>query len=364
MNTLNVSQNEKLKSAFEDQVLLERFSLPKVYKAVESAYGTSAVSEPVKQFEAKLGKKLGHAVLQSVVRAVFLIELVKAPKIETTKFESRWADRLGATDPRFASFADCEAIFLSVISDLAPRLEDDATRSAIEAICSASLLPYEIPLDYATRRIGSPLHTANNFTWVIDDLPRKVAALRTRLLTKEANKYQTVFAEVFDKVKVKSYLTDRVLTGAHKTNREKRWETHPESVHFALRRTCWEIEYALINQVMHFENAPDDLYDQLAHEGVLPKERSIFRCPVTLDALDFNKLAEEVTNPVQGKSSFQVAHLNPLKAINDDAQSGHTATNMSWISADGNRIQGHLSLDETRGLLERISENYRRFGHH
>jgi len=37
---------------------------------------------------------------------------------------------------------------------------------------------------------------------------------------------------------------------------------------------------------------------------------------------------------------------------------GHTGNNVSWISQDGNRIQGHLSLEETRALLSRIGENY------
>lgn len=354
--------NENLQSVFEDQVLLKRFSLRTVYEAVAATYGTSTINTLVTEFETKLGNKLAHHVLQSIVRTVFLIELVKAPKIETTKYEVRWASRLGAADPRYATFSECEHIFIEVIKDLAKRLDETSVRTLLASLAEASLLPYEIPLDYTERNIGKRIHNVDNFSWILSDLPMKVVALRKRLLDKVSNKDQAVFAEVFDKVKVKSYLTDRVLTGAHKTNREKRWETHPESVHFALRRTCWEIEFALINQVMHFENAPDDLYENLAEEGVLPRERTVFRCPVTLDALNFKELTDEVLNPVQGKSSFQVAHLNPLKAINDDEKSGHSAENMSWISANGNRIQGHLPLDETRQLLERISENYRLFG--
>lgn len=64
-------------------------------------------------------------------------------------------------------------------------------------------------------------------------------------------------------------------------------------------------------------------------------------------------------NPTHGNSNFQVGHLNPLKL--DDPNSlifGHTPENISWISKDGNRIQGDMSLKETRNLLIRITRNY------
>lgn len=41
--------------------------------------------------------------------------------------------------------------------------------------------------------------------------------------------------------------------------------------------------------------------------------------------------------------------------------SGHTAKNISWVSANGNRIQGSLSLDETRAMIKQIAANYTRF---
>jgi hypothetical protein len=52
-----------------------------------------------------------------------------------------------------------------------------------------------------------------------------------------------------------------------------------------------------------------------------------------------------------------VGHLNPLKA-GAGVAFRHHKKNTSWITADGNRIQGHLTLKETRKLLLRISANY------
>jgi hypothetical protein len=49
--------------------------------------------------------------------------------------------------------------------------------------------------------------------------------------------------------------------------------------------------------------------------------------------------------------------MNPLKAGQED-EFRHLPANISWITEDGNRIQGHLTLKETRELLFRISKNY------
>ncbi len=101
--------------------------------------------------------------------------------------------------------------------------------------------------------------------------------------------------KISKKIKIKAYQTDRAQTGKHQTNREKRWESHPDNFQFAFRRDCNDVEAALI---------------------------------------------------------LQVGHLNPLKATG-----GHNATNIGWISDDGNRIQGSLSIDEVKALLRRIYRN-------
>jgi hypothetical protein len=81
-----------------------------------------------------------------------------------------------------------------------------------------------------------------------------------------------------------------------------------------------------------------------------------------MEPLSFGDFEREVQDPQHGKAAFQVGHLNPLKAVNDDPYSGHTAQNISWISSNGNRIQGSSSLKETRDLIGRIYKNYEQFG--
>ena len=78
-------------------------------------------------------------------------------------------------------------------------------------------------------------------------------------------------------------------------------------------------------------------------------------CPITLEKLSYEKLSNELLNPNHGKSSFQVGHLDPLK--NDGT---HIADNIAWVSDEGNRIQGDNTLEQTRSLLMRIFDSYKR----
>jgi hypothetical protein len=117
------------------------------------------------------------------------------------------------------------------------------------------------------------------------------------------------------------------------------------------------VELALIDQLIRFKSFPEGVIKYLANEGLLLNESRVARCPVTLDPLDFELLAHEVSQPTHGRSAFQVGHLNPLKAGSSD-EFRHQPANISWLSEDGNRIQGHLTLKQTRQLLLRISQNY------
>ena len=121
------------------------------------------------------------------------------------------------------------------------------------------------------------------------------------------------------------------------------------------------IEFGLVNQLCYFKGFPSDLRQRIEDTGIASIQDDITRCPITMEPFSFAEFRSEVENPKHGKSNFQVGHLNPLKAINDDPSSGHIAQNISWISSDGNRIQGHLSLEETRALIRRIHENYQQF---
>ena len=121
--------------------------------------------------------------------------------------------------------------------------------------------------------------------------------VRQALLDSKLNPDFQLFFSILDKVRVKSYLTDRSLTGDFKTNREKRWEAHPQSPQFALRRDCLAVELELIDQLVRFSNFPPGTIRYLQSVRLLGDTSNVARCPVTLDPLDFELLAQEVADP-------------------------------------------------------------------
>ena len=219
-------------------------------------------------------------------------------------------------------------------------------------------MPYELPFDYINR-YADKLHSERNIYLAFNEVARSTVRLRSFLFDDSKNPDAIVFKEIYkNKVKIKTYLTDRAQTGLYQTNREKRWETHPRSVQFALRIDCMKIESKLLLQVAKFKGANADLVAGLKREGYLPSSFEYATCPITRDYLDYQLFVDDILHPRHGRSAFQVGHLNPLKTVKDGESFGHTATNISWISDDGNRIQGSLSMSE----VERSLLGYLRIG--
>ena len=79
---------------------------------------------------------------------------------------------------------------------------------------------------------------------------------------------------------------------------------------------------------------------------MIAQDRPLTRCPVTYEILSLDKLAGD---PVHGKAEYQIGHLHPLKR-----GGRHCGNNVCWQSADGNRIQGDLTIEETNKLLDDI----------
>ncbi len=351
-----------MQSTLDQAVQAERFSGKALLGPLQDKMWQDArLRDLTRQLQQVLGRDLTDYILLALVRATFLIELVKTPKIETTKFEVRWADRLPASDPRHCPFPVCLDTMKRALELLVVDLADHRKVEHLRLLPTYHMLPYEVPVDYLDRRVNSQLHEPENIRWFWDETIHRCISLRRFFDLDVDGSVRSLMSLAYDKIKVKTYLTDRVLTGDHKTNREKRWETHPGSVHFALRRQCMAIETALIEQACFFDGFPEGIRATLVNRGLLVL-RDVSRCPITMEPLSFAEFERELRDPDHGKASFQVGHLNPLKALNDDPQAGHTSQNIAWVSADGNRIQGSLTLSGTRTLLKKIGANYSRFG--
>lgn len=353
-----------LKTALEAATTRKSFGIKTLREEIISILQGSSISKILTNIAIDLGEKISSYILDSLIRNAFLTEIVKTPQIETTKMEVHWTDRFGIDDPRYASFENCFQIFADGISAVENTLRNEEQRKLLQLLVSKHQIPYELPFDYKRREIVGHIHHPSNIIWLWNDEGVKRAIkLREYLTNKQYNLSSSIFEKAYTKkIKVKAYLTDRVLTGEHKTNREKRWEVHPASVHFAFRRSCMAIEHELMTQICNFEGFPSELKQQLDEAQLLGSCENPYRCPITLDPLQFTEFVTEIQRPTHGKSDFQVGHLNPLKAINNNPQSGHTFLNIGWISANGNRIQGPLTLEHTRKLIGRIVKNYNLLG--
>lgn len=310
-------------------------------------------SEACNSIKQRLSTKEFKAFRRSIIRNSFLIEPVN-DEVTSTKVETHWSHRLMG-DVRYASYEECVDVFNKLLYRITNLSDEDF--SMLREFFNKTVVAYEMPVDYLDR-FASPIHTASNVDLFLTDEIKSCIAMRRFIRDTERNPASNVFQTILnDKIKVKTYLTDRALTGDYKTNREKRWEAHPNSVQFSLRRNCMKIETKLLLQIATFEGCDLGLVHNLQVEGLLPCPYVFCKCPITGDNIQYGDFARDALNPTHGKSKFQVGHLNPLKAIDIDGANGHTAENISWISEDGNRIQGSLSIDEVNILLKRIYRN-------
>jgi hypothetical protein len=357
-----------LRDTIERLLEADRFNMGnlcrEVWPLVEDRPHTAAA---IAQIKASLSPGQYKKLCEALLRAVFLIELVNQPAIETTKFRTRWFTGL-SEDQRYCSFDECIELLNLLLVGLPEWLAVEQHHELLVLFFEESLLPYEAPLDYVevpeTSDTATRIHRLGNLNWAYTDLILRTVKLRKLLADSTLSPDPVFFKKVLDeKVKIKTYLTDRALTGNYKTNREKRWETHPHSVQFATRTACLEIEYKLVTQLCAFKDFPPASYEMLRQQNVVPMELPLYRCPVTLEPLSFLLFRTALLNPQHGKSDFQVGHLNPLKLDQPGTDTaGHSADNVSWISADGNRIQGSLSLHNVQDLLRKIATNYEQLG--
>jgi len=315
----------------------------------------SAVESALAQAKASLPAKVFKLVLGNLIRFSFLIELTNL-KVGSTKMKTRWlpGDILmpqdgsfepvrgsfqPGNDPRSSSFETCLSVFTHCLTEITAKCaQDQSVAQKIVSLDASSSVPYESVFDY-TNPQANPVHTRENVSWVLNgdvDWLLSARPLIKNILEKK----------LLDKIQTKTYKTDRALTGKDKTNRAKRWEVLADDFQHATLTECWSVERKLYEDLVCFQNFPAATRTAFESAGLIANGRAISRCPVTHEILDFEKLSGD---PVHGKAEYQVGHKHPLKRAGR-----HRGDNVCWQSADGNRIQGDLTIEETNLLLDGI----------
>jgi hypothetical protein len=322
------------------------------------AYPNDNTVQKINQLEGYFATNELKYVLGAAVRFAFLIELTNL-NISSTKMKTRWLEGniiktrpdsfdnyrglfAPGEDQRACSFEECLRIFGKTLDFLTSSAAHRSVSSQLSKRDKRSV-SYEFILSYKNPR-RDPVHSVDNVHLV--DLKDIEWLVKARSILKE-----TLTTKNLNKIKTKTYLTDRSQTGKDQTNRAKRWEVLDEDFQHATLEECWSVERKLLQDLVHFTNFPGDVKYKLIAAGVSSESKHITRCPVTwveLDYMDF------VCESRHGESYFQVGHLNPLKA-----GGRHEGQNVAWITEDGNRIQGDLNLDEVRKMLIDIYQRMR-----
>tara|TARA_B100000886_G_scaffold268664_1_gene192732 strand:+ start:571 stop:1704 length:1134 start_codon:yes stop_codon:yes gene_type:complete len=310
----------------------------------------------------KTDDKTKSWILKSTIRFSLLIELTNL-KITSTKIKTRWhpckiiktrensfqnyeGDFKPGHDPRSNKYEDCLKIFENLIKKIA---ESDEHLCIYKSMANGrhNSVAYEGLIKYSSYE-KEIIHDVNNIELCnIKDISW---LLKVRPLMTEALK--EVAPDLIKKINTKTFKTDRSQTGEDQTNRAKRWECLGTDMQKASIEQCWSVERTLYEQLLNFKNFPrvHEIEKSLKEINIYPFT-STTKCPITLEEFDFDKIKNTGSH---GKSSFQVGHMNPLKN-----RGLHQGDNISWISDDGNRIQGSLSLEETKKMLLKIMDNMR-----
>jgi hypothetical protein len=307
-------------------------------------------------------------VVGALIRHSFLIELTNL-KVGSTKMKTRWMPGLilkpqatsfepiqgefsPRNDPRSASYVECIDIFTKLLRQTCQLYQiNNNFREIIGCLANCTRVSYEFPVAYSDLSIN-PVHASANINIsYTDDLLWLVKA--RQILKSAPDEFADAISEIVkSKLEVKVYKTDRSLTGNDKTNRAKRWEILFGDFQFASLQNCWSVERALTIGLVMMRGFPESIRRSFIETELISPALPETRCPVTLDVLSFDQLAEAVLKPKHGRADYQIGHLMPLKRGGT-----HLGPNVCWQSADGNRIQGDLSIDETQRLLRRIELN-------
>jgi hypothetical protein len=335
------------------------FSVPSIADKARTAFAAhpnDPASLAYMRASTGMDERESKHLLQAAIRFAFLIELTNLA-ITSTKMKTRWVtgkitkvapgsftnvagDFSVTADERAATFDECFEIFVHVLDVLSQAASSAHLRLVRDLATGASRsVAYEFVFTYVDAKAAKP-HVASNVRLAsIHDLDWLVKA-------------RPIFSEIlsgksYEKIEVKSFLTDRSQTGADQTNRAKRWEVLSADFQHATLEECWSVQRKLLESLAGFSRFPTVELSRLQRLGLVPSGIDAALCPITLEQLDFDEFQRPTAH---GHSAHQVGHLRPLKSGGK-----HRGDNVAWVTDHGNRIQGDNDINTTRQMILRIA---------
>lgn len=301
--------------------------------------------------------------LECLGRFSFCVELTNL-SITSTKMKTRWVSGM-ITKTRLGTFENYEGIFAPghdersntfdqcylIFSNCVSLLKNSEPHKLLMSNLSNQNkrgIAYEAVFTYIDPTLN-PVHQTDNIRLVhLDDINWLVKArpIIQPVIRFDTNSNRT---KINEKIATKCYKTDRSQTGEVQTNRAKRWECLIVDFQHATLEQCWSVEKKLLSDLSCFIGFPEETKQLLINESLLEDAPEPTVCPITFKPMLYLDI---LGGGAHGESKFQVGHMQPLKA-----GGSHEGENIEWISGDGNRIQGSLSINETREMLTEIFRN-------
>jgi hypothetical protein len=310
----------------------------------------------LEKLRGSLNEKSFKYVISSLFRFSFCIELTNL-SITSTKMKTRWLPgriirtRLGTFenyegdftpefDQRSSTFVECTNILFKCIELISESEVHVKTFSELSSTSKRGT-PYEAVFTY-TDPEAAHVHTSENIRLV--ELRDINWLIQARPLIRPTINRNTDGndSKLVNKIATKCYKTDRAQTGEVQTNRAKRWECLSQDYQHATIEECWSVERKLLSDLAHFLGFPEENQTALIENRLFGNQTTTL-CPITFNPMI---LGDILGGGAHGESNFQVGHMAPLKS-----GGRHTGENIQWISGDGNRIQGSLSIEKTREML-------------
>lgn len=176
---------------------------------------------------------------------------------------------------------------------------------------------------------------------------------------KAALRQAGVPTKTISSISAKAMKTGRKVTGAHATNRDKRWEISVDHPQYGSEIDCHMTFVKLCAQIFCFDNAPEcprELRDRLVQVYNFPIQPNSFRDSLLLEHFDFNDLVREGLSPTHGHSSFHIGHEDPTLVPK------HQPGNINWRTYRSNLIQGNMTLRESRIYFVKLIARYFELG--
>lgn len=289
----------------------------------------------------KNSKKYSKKILLGLIRFSFLCQPVLDKAASTAIYQTRWD--IPKQDSRFADKETCNSIFNFLFSEICELLlYSQSNIDLLIKYINYNACPYDLPIDYKKLDVKK-IHSLNNINVF------KPSQFKTSLILRDELRNflkQKTTKAALNKVKIATYYTERGITGDNKSNRELRWETITMSPLSARKKDCWEIECKLLEQIIGMKG--------LSHKK-LPSNLNYLRgkvtmCPVLLLPINLKDF-EFVDKENRGNSLVHLGHITPKS----HRKKAHTKQNVSWISFDGNKMQGNSSIKDFHNKILKLA---------